>query len=100
VPTRTVPAEIAAEVDKLDEAAAVRRWRTGQLRAAERQRVLLAQQGPRPAQAVAESLSVLNAMDDMGMWPMPRDQVSEHAIQQVRRRWARVQHRAKQAGGW
>jgi len=33
----------------------------------------------------------------LGMWPTPRDAISEQDIQQVRRRWARVQHRAKQA---
>lgn len=75
--TRTVPAEIAADVHKLTEADAVRRWRTGQLRAAERQRVLVTQQGPRPAQAAAESLSALSAMD---LWPIllppwPQDQL-------------------------
>jgi hypothetical protein len=65
--------------------------------AAQRQRSLLAEQGPQPEQAIAESLSALNAMDTMGMWPAPRDPVAELGIQQVRHRWARVQRRAKQA---
>lgn len=37
--------------------------------------------------AVAESLSALNALDAMGMWPAPRDAISEQGIQQLRRRW-------------
>jgi hypothetical protein len=89
--------EIAWYVQHLDEAAAVRRWKRGYAKAALRQRSLLAAEGPRPALAVAESLSALNALDTMGMWPAPRDAISEQSVQQVRRRWARVQHRAKQA---
>lgn len=42
------------------------------------------------------AISALNAMDAMGMWPTPRDPISERAVQQVRRRWAQVQRRAKQ----
>jgi len=89
--------EIAWYVQHLDEAAAIRRWKRGHAKSAQRQRSLLAAAGAQPALAVAESLSALNALDTMGMWPAPRDAISEHGIQQVRRRWARVQHRAKQA---
>lgn len=89
--------EIAWYVQRLDEAAAIRRWKRGQARATQRQRSLLAVNGPEPAVAIAESLSALNAVDAMGMWPAPRDAISEQGIDQVRRRWARVQHRAKQA---
>jgi hypothetical protein len=89
--------EIAWYVQHLDEAAAIRRWQRGHASSAQRQRSLLAAAGAQPAQAVAESLSALNALDTMGMWPAPRDAISEYGIQQVRRRWARVQHRAKQA---
>lgn len=80
-----------------DQAAAVRRWKRGQELAAERSRELAAREGPRPAQAVAEALSAASALETMGMWPAPRDPVSEAAVVQVRRRWARIQQRAKQA---
>jgi hypothetical protein len=89
--------EIAWYVQHLDEAAAIRRWKRGHARSALRQRSLLAAAGAQPSLAIAESLSALNALDTMGMWPAPRDAISEQGIQQVRRRWARVQHRAKQA---
>jgi hypothetical protein len=79
-----------------DEAARVKRWRRGHAAAAERQRRLLAEEGPRPAQAVAESLSALNALAKMGLWPGPRDEISERAVEVVRRRWAKIQKRAKQ----
>jgi hypothetical protein len=52
-----------------DQAALVKRWRLRHAIAAERQRRLLAEEGPRPAQAVAESLSALNALEAMGLWP-------------------------------
>jgi hypothetical protein len=80
-----------------DQAAAVRRWKRGHDLAAERSRELAAREGPRPAQAVAEALSAASALETMGMWPAPRDPVSEAAVLQVRRRWARIQQRAKQA---
>jgi len=89
--------EIAWYVQHLDEAAAIRRWKRGHARATQRQRSLLAADGAQPALAVAESLSALNALDTMGMWPAPRDAITEQGIEQVRRRWALVQHRAKQA---
>jgi hypothetical protein len=89
--------QIAWYVQHLDEAAAIRRWKRGHAVAAQRQRSLLAVEGAQPALAVAESLSALNALETMGMWPAPRDAIAEQAIQQLRRRWARVQHRAKQA---
>jgi hypothetical protein len=79
-----------------DEAALVKRWRLGHAIAAQRQRRLLAEEGPRPAQAVAESISALNALEAMGLWPGPRDEIAERGVEQVRRRWAKVQKRAKQ----
>jgi hypothetical protein len=65
--------------------------------AAERSRALTAREGPRPTQAVAEALSAAAALEAMGIWPGPRDPVSEAAILEVRRRWARIQQRAKNA---
>jgi len=79
-----------------DQAALVKRWRLGHAVAAERQRRLLAEEGPRPDQAVAESLAALNAMEAMGLWPGPRDEIAERGVERVRRRWAKVQKRAKQ----
>jgi hypothetical protein len=80
-----------------DQAAAVRRWKRGQELAAARSREVAASEGPRPAQAVAEALSAVDAMEAMGVWPGARDPVSEAAVLQVRRRWVRIQNNAKQA---
>lgn len=73
----------------------VQRWLAGQ-RAAERlQRAMQAAEGPRPDRAVAHSLSALSALEAMGEWPGPRDPVSERAVVEVRRRWARIQRHAR-----
>ena len=80
-----------------DQSAAVRRWKRGQELAAARSREVAAAEGPRPAQAVAEALSAVNAMEAMGVWPGARDPVTEAAVILVRRRWARIQTNAKQA---
>jgi hypothetical protein len=77
-----------------ESAEAVKRWRSGQAAAARRQRELLAIEGPEPEKSVAEALAALNALDAMRRWPAPRDEVSEHALELVRRRWARIQRRA------
>lgn len=89
--------EIIDYLRRLEEPARIRRWKRGHEMAEQRQRVLQAQEGPRPSVAVAESLSALNALDEMGVWPGPRDPVSEQAVDRVRRRWALVQRRARQA---
>jgi hypothetical protein len=80
-----------------DQATAVQRWKRGQVLAAARSREVTAREGPRPDQAVAEALSAVSALDTMGLWPGSRDPVSEAAVLQVRRRWARIQQRAKRA---
>jgi hypothetical protein len=80
-----------------DEQAAVRRWLAGQRASARMQRTLQSAEGPRPARAVAQSLSALSALETMGRWPGPRDVVSERAIEEVRRRWVRIQQRARGA---
>ncbi len=89
------PDALAREMAALDEGERIRRWRRGMQAAEERQRALRAAEGPRPAQAVAESLSVLNALEAMGRWPGPRDPISEQGVQHVRERWARIQGRAR-----
>lgn len=86
---------MAGEMAQLDEGVRVRRWRRGMQAAKEFERSLRAAEGPRPAQAVAELLSVLNALEAMGRWPGPRDPVSEQRVQEVRERWARIQRRAR-----
>jgi hypothetical protein len=48
---------MAEEMGQLDEGERIRRWGRGQTLAEERQRTLPAAEGPRPAHAVAESLS-------------------------------------------
>lgn len=80
-----------------DERAAVRRWLAGQRASTRMQRTLQAAEGPRPARAVVQSLSALSALETMGRWPSPRDVVSERAIEEVRRRWVRIQQRARGA---
>ena len=74
----------------MTEREAVRRFRKGQLAAADRQRELLAKEGPQPAQAVAESLAALDALAEMGLWPGPRDPAGERSVSDVRHRWARI----------
>jgi len=74
---------------------AIRRWLAGQRAATRLQRALQAAEGPHPARAVAHSLSALSALEVMGRWPGPRDPVSERAVDEVRRRWARIQHHAR-----
>jgi hypothetical protein len=73
------------------------RWRGGQALAERRSRAAVRAEGPDPAQAVAESLAALNALAAMGLWPGPRDPVSERAVEEVRRRWARIERRARAA---
>jgi len=69
----------------------------GQQAAAARQRQLMRDEGPRPEQAIAEALAAVSALAGQGKWPGPRDPASERAVEEVRHRWARIEHRAKQA---
>jgi len=85
----------AGRMSELDEGERVRRWRRGMRTAEEIQRQLRAAEGPRPAQAVAECLSALSALDAMGMWPGELDPISKRQVDDVRRRWARIEHRAR-----
>jgi hypothetical protein len=89
------PDALARDMAALDEGERIRRWRRGMQAAEKRQRALRAAEGPRPAQAVAECLSALNALEAMGRWPGPRDPVNEQNVQEVRDRWARIQRRAR-----
>src|SRR5262245_37677884 len=86
---------LAREMAQLDEGERIRRWRRGMQAAEERQRSLRATEGPRPARAVAELFSVLNALEAMGRWPGPSDPVSEQRVQEVRARWARIQRHSR-----
>jgi hypothetical protein len=80
-----------------DERTALQRWRRGQTAAAQRQNELASLEGARPEQAIAESLAALNALAEMGLWPGPRDPVSERQVEAVRARWARIQRLSKRA---
>jgi hypothetical protein len=80
-----------------DEGRSIRRWRAGHRAAARLQRLQLVREGAKPAQAIAESLAALNALEAMGLWPSPRDPVTERSIERVRARWALVEKRAKRA---
>lgn len=73
----------------------VQRWRRGQVRAAERARELERAEGPQPEQAVEELLAALDALEAMKLWPGPRDPVAERAVEDVRRRWAHIERRAR-----
>jgi hypothetical protein len=73
----------------------IRRWLAGQRATQRLQHALRVAEGPQPARAVAHSLSALSALETMGRWPGPRDPVSERAVDEVRRRWARIQHHAR-----
>lgn len=70
--------------------------RRGHAAAAARSRELARVEGPRPEQAVAEAIAASEALAEMGVWPGPRDPVSERAVEEVRRRWARIQRHARQ----
>ncbi|HEY2407554.1 MAG TPA: hypothetical protein VGI10_16210 [Polyangiaceae bacterium] len=83
----------------MSERAHVRRWLRGMRASANLQRALSASEGPKPARAVAHSLSALGALEEMGRWPAPRDAVSERAIEEVRRRWIRIEERARATRG-
>ncbi len=73
-----------------DTTASVRRFLAGHRAAEERQRRLVEERGPLPAQAVAECLDVLAALERNGSWPGPRDAVQEQDVRRVRALWARV----------
>jgi hypothetical protein len=77
------------------EAALMKRWRQGQVAAARRKLELCAEEGPDPQQAVAEALSAFDLLSRATGHPSERDPVSEHEVAEVRRRWARIQKRAK-----
>jgi hypothetical protein len=47
--------------------------------------------------SVGESRSAANAIEQSSGWPTARDPASQEAVERVRRRWARVQQRAKRA---
>jgi hypothetical protein len=57
---------------------------------------MMRERGPDSEQAVAEALAALDALEAMGAWPGPRDPLSELAVEVVRRRWARIQTRARE----
>jgi hypothetical protein len=78
------------------EVAALVRWRKGHEASARRQVALLREEGPNPEQAVAEAMSALHALESAGLWPGPRDAVSEQAVERVRRRWALIERRARE----
>ena len=75
----------------------VQLWLAGHRAAERRADELRAAEGAMPECSVPESLSALNAAYDMGLWPSARDLLSETAVDHVRRRWARVQTRARLA---
>lgn len=87
--------EISEAATSAREKARIRRWLDGHAATAVRIRRAVADEGPNPAQAVAEALSAATALAGMGMWPGPRDPASEAAVLEVRRRWARIQQKAK-----
>lgn len=75
----------------------VKRFLAGHRAAAARIAQARAAEGPRPERAIRESLAALNAVEEMRIWPGPRDARREAAVARVRRRWAAVEKRAGQA---
>jgi hypothetical protein len=73
--------------------------RRGHAAAAKESSRLVAAEGPRPEQAVAEALAALRILEEMGLWPGPRDTLSEREAEEVRRRWAKIQRRARERAG-
>lgn len=87
--------ELMLGLAAMNERQAVQRWLRGQAAASHKQKELLLREGPNPKQAVAESLAALGALERMGLWPGPRDPVSEREVIRVRKLWARIQKRAR-----
>ncbi len=73
-----------------DSKAAVRQFLAGHRAAEDRQKRLLQVRGAAPEQAIAECLSTLDALERLGVWPGPRDRVSEREATRVRKLWAKV----------
>jgi hypothetical protein len=78
------------------EAAIIRRWRQGHVAAARRKLELSAAEGPDPEQAVAEALSAFELLGRATSRRSQRDPISEQGVTEVRRRWARIQKRARE----
>jgi hypothetical protein len=74
----------------LDTRAKVKRFVEGHRAAAERQRELREKEGPQPEQAIAEALDALAALEQLGLWPGPRDPHNEREVERLRERWAKL----------
>ena len=74
---------------------AILRMRQGQAAAAARALSLVRSEGPQPLQATKEAISAAAALARDG-WPEARDPATEAAIEEVRRRWVRIENRARQ----
>jgi hypothetical protein len=66
---------------------------------AARAREVAAREGPKRRQAYREAISALEALAAMGRWPGRRDALAERQVEVVRRRWARIERRARQIAG-
>jgi hypothetical protein len=83
----------------MNEAEALRRFLAGHEAAAILRRQLRREEGPDPERAAREVVDALQDLMDRGLWPGPRDRVSERQVDEVRRRWALIQHRARAQQG-
>lgn len=83
----------------MDPKEAIQRMRRGQALAAERRRDLARDEGPRSEQAVAEALAAAAALARGGVWPAPRDPVSEAQVAAVRARWVKIERHGQRAAG-
>ena len=81
-----------------DTPARVRQFLAGHRAAAAKQRELTAARGPDGPQAVAECLAALDALEAKGLWPGPRDPVSEREAERVRRLWAKAKREFRVGG--
>jgi hypothetical protein len=83
----------------VDDREAVKKMLRGHAAAAEMQKRLLVAEGPRKETSFADALSLFELIDDLHGWPSVRDRLAEDGVEEVRRRWAKIQHEAREAAG-
>jgi hypothetical protein len=76
---------------------AVKKMLRGHAAAAEMQKRLLAAEGPRAETSFAEAAALIDVLEDLHGWPGERSTLADRGVQEVRRRWAKIQkhYRAK-----
>lgn len=69
----------------------------GHVAAAEMQKRLLAAEGPREETSFEDAIALITVVDELHGWPGQRSRLGERGVEEVRRRWAKIQrhYRAK-----